>query len=401
MNGIFSLGAGPTFPLMSYWAPADGGNGHVYEYVNTPLNWQDAASIAASQTRFGVSGHLAVIGSAEENMVVHAVGSADPIFSHGWIGLSQPPGSGEPTADFGWITGEPLTYTNWSGGEPNDAGDEDFGTLQTSGTWNDLNGTNHPNGYFVEYETTDQVFSSDTTLNTFGTSTLAVQALLAGDPISAPFTSELTGWLDARFLYTPGPSGPQLVGVSLLDSRADADDTQGVVDLSPLGTVDFSLVDAAAALRQPFAQQGVFVPISPDGSAPVDDLVFQFLDGHFDYVSHGGLATLVGSGTLDLVDDFVDFRIGDFSPGLRLQTQVLPTPDPSLWEVEMFVPVRFRDRVFEDSNFLEIDVTAAIELRGFIHVVPEPAAHVLAACGLLGLIAARTWRRPRAARRRG
>ena len=52
-----------------------------------------------------------------------------------------------------WVTGEPLVYTNWFPGEPNNAGGvEDYIHIGAAGQWNDL-----PNqvvrAYMVEFDT--------------------------------------------------------------------------------------------------------------------------------------------------------------------------------------------------------------------------------------------------------
>ena len=74
-----------------------------------------------------VGGHLATVSSAEENSFIHDLFSRDQRFvtsdasgsRHGpMIGLYQPPGSAEPGGGWAWVTGEPLAYTNWSPGNP-------------------------------------------------------------------------------------------------------------------------------------------------------------------------------------------------------------------------------------------------------------------------------------------
>ena len=39
-----------------------------------------------------------------------------------WIGLNDAASEGT----FAWVSGEPVTYTNWAPGEPNNAGGEDY-----------------------------------------------------------------------------------------------------------------------------------------------------------------------------------------------------------------------------------------------------------------------------------
>jgi hypothetical protein len=51
------------------------------------------------------------------------------------------PGSPEPDGGWVWISGEPVTFTNWGLGEPNNSdGLEEYaqlGSLESAGTWND------------------------------------------------------------------------------------------------------------------------------------------------------------------------------------------------------------------------------------------------------------------------
>ncbi|MCA9269923.1 MAG: hypothetical protein KDA41_15690, partial [Planctomycetales bacterium] len=51
-----------------------------------------------------------------------------------------PPVAGQRGFGFAWVTGEPLTFMNWNGGEPNDSGGEDAVHLTGgAGVWNDQN----------------------------------------------------------------------------------------------------------------------------------------------------------------------------------------------------------------------------------------------------------------------
>ena len=58
--------------------------------------------------------------------------------------------------DFVWVSGEPLTYTNWSPGEPdNNSGLQDCAQMSTTGLWSDdecnaETGRRFP--YYCEYE---------------------------------------------------------------------------------------------------------------------------------------------------------------------------------------------------------------------------------------------------------
>ncbi len=88
-------------------------NGHGYQLTNTKSNWNDSEAEAVS-----LRGHLITINDAAENQFVidnFFVGQ-DPNRIL-WTGLTDRDSEGS----FQWISGEPLTYTNWNPGEPNNA----------------------------------------------------------------------------------------------------------------------------------------------------------------------------------------------------------------------------------------------------------------------------------------
>ena len=74
-----------------------------------------------------LGGHLVVINDQSEQ---------DLLRSHslsGWIGLSDASQEG----NWVWSSGEPVSYTNWNSGEPNNSGNEDYAQMYGSGVWND------------------------------------------------------------------------------------------------------------------------------------------------------------------------------------------------------------------------------------------------------------------------
>jgi Lectin C-type domain/Secretion system C-terminal sorting domain len=107
-------------------------NGHGYYESNDSYSWMNASTIATSKT-----GHLVSITSAGENGFIF--GTFPQINNLGpWIGLYK---TGTP-ATFEWVTGEPVSYTNWHPLEPNNNnGDEVYAHIMgydPDNRWNDL-----------------------------------------------------------------------------------------------------------------------------------------------------------------------------------------------------------------------------------------------------------------------
>lgn len=122
-------------------------NNHSY-YLLAQSSWQDAETEAVS-----LSGHLATINdAAEQSWVFNTFGYFGGTDHSLWIGLNDAAVEG----NFVWTSGEPLTYTNWISGQPdNNVGGEDYVHMMRDnlgyipGTWNDLGS---PNFFFPSFE---------------------------------------------------------------------------------------------------------------------------------------------------------------------------------------------------------------------------------------------------------
>lgn len=114
-------------------------NGHTYHLLDT-------ATWTASQAEAAIlGGVLATVRSETENNWLYSTFiSVRPSATGFWIGLSDV----EEEGVFKWVSGEPLTYTNWGGMEPNNNGpfgEEDYGYIVTEpflalipSDWNDV-----------------------------------------------------------------------------------------------------------------------------------------------------------------------------------------------------------------------------------------------------------------------
>ncbi|MGD9690701.1 MAG: lectin-like protein [Phycisphaerales bacterium] len=106
-------------------------NGHAYYLLNFS-SWPDAENDAIA-----LGGHLVTINDAAENAwVLDTVLNFDggAVFRRGWIGLQRTGGIFST-----WADGEPVGFTNWAAGEPNNSGGlEAYAEMiQQSGLWND------------------------------------------------------------------------------------------------------------------------------------------------------------------------------------------------------------------------------------------------------------------------
>jgi len=100
--------------------------GHHYIELNAS-SWTDAEAAAVA-----MGAHLVAVNSqAENDFLIATFGTQHSL----WIGFQR---FGPNPTDFAWTNGSAVTYTNWSSGEPNNFGGEDYAHTYTNGTWNDL-----------------------------------------------------------------------------------------------------------------------------------------------------------------------------------------------------------------------------------------------------------------------
>jgi hypothetical protein len=126
-------------------------NGHGYYESTDQYLWTQSRDIATT-----LGGHLVSITSAEENMFIYD-NIRQPDNDWGaWIGLQN---TGTP-GSFAWVTGEPVSYTNWNIGEPNNQGGNAMFIAEPYvhilgydffDRWNDINATYMR--FIAEFET--------------------------------------------------------------------------------------------------------------------------------------------------------------------------------------------------------------------------------------------------------
>jgi len=160
-NPPYTQGAG-QFEVSRIVPVINPANGHHYKYVPASVGWPDARVSAEAHSLFGAQGHLATYSDAAEDSWVYNQLTGTQL-GQAYFGLYQDmtvPGFSEPQGGWSWVTGEPLTYTNWTSGEPNDAGAaEHWGGYWPADQWNDYRDVDLAvMGYIVEYDTSGSNF---------------------------------------------------------------------------------------------------------------------------------------------------------------------------------------------------------------------------------------------------
>ena len=124
-----------TTPVMTGFTNQQNFNGHSYYRSTGSMLWTDA-----KQACINMGGHLVTSTSLAENNFLFS------LWPNGWIGLTDEVNEGV----WQWVTGEPYSWSYWNGGEPNNAGNEDYIQFVGGGRWNDLPNVSLP--YVLEFE---------------------------------------------------------------------------------------------------------------------------------------------------------------------------------------------------------------------------------------------------------
>ncbi len=131
-------------------------NGHTYFMSNNSSTWAGANTAAQS-----VGAHLVTLTSLAESDFLPGT----PRF---YIGLTDQLVEGA----WKWVNNEPLSFTRWNTGEPNNVSNEDFVSMNQGGAnrlWNDENGTTGRR-FVIEFDCSN---APPSPVNTSGTSTMS------------------------------------------------------------------------------------------------------------------------------------------------------------------------------------------------------------------------------------
>jgi Concanavalin A-like lectin/glucanases superfamily/Ig-like domain CHU_C associated/Lectin C-type domain/Secretion system C-terminal sorting domain len=123
-------------PAANYRYAGSLGDRHFYYFYSGTQTWPNAQAACTA-----LGGHLVVIPDATTNAYL----TRNLNGGISLIGFTDQVTEG----NFQWVNSIPVTYTNWNPGEPNNSGNEDFGSMNSAGFWNDINGSAAMN-YFLE-----------------------------------------------------------------------------------------------------------------------------------------------------------------------------------------------------------------------------------------------------------
>lgn len=130
-QALGGISSSEFIPTNSYvYTNPDTGNKYFLSTADTWLGAQDQAE--------ALGGNLVTINdTAEGNWLLEKFGPSEY-----WIGLNDSPIYGNPEAQYQWVSGEEVIYTNWRSDEPSnkafDPEGEDFGEIKSNGEWNDV-----------------------------------------------------------------------------------------------------------------------------------------------------------------------------------------------------------------------------------------------------------------------
>jgi methionine-rich copper-binding protein CopC len=194
--------------------------GHAYTVTGGGSAWYNAETQARA-----LGGHLAAMDNPAENAWVNANFSS---FGNVWIGLTDEAQRGT----YVWTAGDALTYTNWSSGQPNDSGNQDYVVMFTDGTWADYNITQSSFRGVIEVSGADSDGDGiPDTLDPFPYDPFNLADLRAAGPDGVFDTADdqiyhlssdnYTSGLSLNFYVTDGPLQPGSYRLTVTSSMRD------------------------------------------------------------------------------------------------------------------------------------------------------------------------------------
>lgn len=121
-------------------------NGNLYKRYDKQISWENAKLLAAE-----LGGHLVTITSTNEYNFVKEMAKQGSSSSY-WIGFTDK----ASFQDFKWVTGEKVTYTNWSSGYPSNKNSIDrYVEFNSNRRWSNVKNTGKDDiqtGCIIEFE---------------------------------------------------------------------------------------------------------------------------------------------------------------------------------------------------------------------------------------------------------
>lgn len=224
-------------------------NNHWYA-ITERMDWRDALSMAES-----MGATLATIRSAEENQWLN-----DTFPTLKFVGFTDRNVEGR----WEWTSGEPVTYTNWRAGEPNNvnSGEDACEVSSSDGRWNDASFAN-PRQAIIERSTL-----SEPVPVTFGTSWdgISLQEILDAE--------YGVGAIDVETDFEGARAGDALIPY-WLDDNVDGWVVREVADFAPANVLGWY----AEELSGPPVIDGVDDGVIFDGSGGEGETAFVGLPG--------------------------------------------------------------------------------------------------------------------------
>ncbi len=199
-------------------------------YFYNPISQTGNAAQAWAQN-YGAN--LISVQSATENNCI-----VNDLNTHGfsgiiWIGFNDVASEN----NFVWYDQSPIVYTNWSGGEPNNSGDEDCVQIYPNGMWNDLSCTSSGSKSVIEVNLcpVTTITPSATSICAGQSATLSASTILGSSPYTYSWISNLGGFVSTS-------SGPTVTPLTTTTYSVTATDRYGCTSSTSIEiTVNTSL----------------------------------------------------------------------------------------------------------------------------------------------------------------
>lgn len=200
------------------------------------FNPQSLTGSAAQNFARNYGSNLISVTDATENACITAA-----IQQYGgviWIGFNDEQVEGT----FEWYDQSQITYTNWAGGEPNQAGNEDCVQIYPNGQWNDLECGSNNSQSIIEVNLCPEITITSSTNNVCaGTAvTLTASTILGSDPYSYVWEGGAVG-----NTTTVSPSQTTTYTVTVTDRYACSTRDSITIDILPTPTNTFTTTSPA------------------------------------------------------------------------------------------------------------------------------------------------------------